>query len=181
MSIRVCAWATPVVAAAIVLGSPAGWADLYRCQGPNGRITYTDNAGSCPQARKHETTGTVQTVPSAPPRAPRPTAFRGSASLPQQAAEAAEASWRQKKAQSEHELEQLEMRRESLRQAVTGCNRGGELWQKDDAGIKRKVSCRKVKGDFEGLESRLAHLRHYLDGGLEDECRRAGCLPGWIR
>ena len=30
-------------------------------------------------------------------------------------------------------------------------------------------------------ERRLAELDAYLEQGLAEECRRAGCLPGWIR
>ena len=31
------------------------------------------------------------------------------------------------------------------------------------------------------LDREEAELRAYLDGGLEEECRQAGCQPGWIR
>lgn len=157
-------------------------ADLYRCEGADGRVTYTDNAAACPQARKHETTGAVQTVPSAPPPVARPASRAAQqGSLTREAEAAAEESWRSRKMQAQEQLEAVEQRRERLREAVGWCNRGGELWKKDEAGIKHGVSCDAVRREFEAIEPRIAELRAYLDGGLEEECRRAGCLPGWIR
>ena len=169
------------LAAAALVVAPAASADLYRCTRPDGRIVFTDNTQACPQARKHEPTGVVQHIQNAPPRATRPAALGGSASLSQQAEASAEASWRAKKAASEAELEHLEGQHESLRSSVTWCNRGGELYQKDDVGIKRSVSCHNVQAEFRALGPRIAKLRRYLAEGLEDECRRAGCLPGWLR
>jgi hypothetical protein len=38
-----------------------------------------------------------------------------------------------------------------------------------------------VRRDYASLEKQQEETRAYLDEGLEEECRRAGCLPGWIR
>ena len=75
----------------------------------------------------------------------------------------------------------LEKRKERLRRYVTWCNRGGELVGRDDAGLKHNVSCSGVRRELESLQADLASARAYLEDGLEEECRRAGCLPGWIR
>ena len=48
-------------------------------------------------------------------------------------------------------------------------------------GIRSSYKCRDVDNEYEQVKARLAGLRLYLDDGLEEECRRAGCLPGWIR
>jgi hypothetical protein len=51
----------------------------------------------------------------------------------------------------------------------------------DDAGIKQAVRCSDVKKELKALEQQEASARHYLQHELAEECRRAGCLPGWIR
>jgi hypothetical protein len=33
----------------------------------------------------------------------------------------------------------------------------------------------------ERLEGEQSAAEEYLREGLEDECRQAGCLPGWLR
>ena len=172
---------TAVLAAGVVLPGAAA-AGLYRCPRPDGSVVYTDNPGSCPNAQSHEPSGAVQRIQGAPPsraaaRAPAP----DQAALQQQAEADNARAWRQKKLQSEQELRGLDQQRENLLQYVTWCNRGGELIQRDASGLNRKVSCGSVRGELEAVDARRAELRAYLDEGLEEECRRAGCLPGWIR
>jgi hypothetical protein len=64
---------------------------------------------------------------------------------------------------------------------VTHCNRGGELLRTDDAGLEQQVSCETVRAQYEKVRERQEKLRDYLDRGLVEECRRAGCQPGWLR
>ena len=68
-----------------------------------------------------------------------------------------------------------------VRRAVGWCNRGHSLYIEDDTGIRRGYDCGKVRKEHEEVRARMAGLRLYLDEGLEEECRCAGCLPGWIR
>ena len=163
-----------------LLASAPAQAELYRCVGADGKVSFTDNPGACGDARVHEPADVIQNVPAVPPPAAprRPAASRR---LQQQAEADAERSWRMKKRQSERELEVLERRREQVRDYVAWCNRGGDLYRKDEAGLKRRVSCDRVDRELEDLEARVASLRAYLDEGLQEECRRAGCLPGWVR
>ena len=51
----------------------------------------------------------------------------------------------------------------------------------DDAGIRQNVPCDDLRRELAELERERAELRAYLEGGLAEECRRAGCLPGWLR
>ena len=124
-------------------------------------------------------------MPDAPahPAAPEPSRHERSQRRRRVAeAEAAEAArWKQKKLEKEQELEQVVARREQLRELVSHCNRGGQAITLDDAGIKRRLSCTVVREEFSSLDTREASVRSYLDEGLKEECRRAGCLPGWIR
>jgi hypothetical protein len=99
-----------------------------------------------------------------------------------QDAEGAEAQrWRALKAAKQDELGEVARDLEYLEQYVKFCNRGGQVLYRDEAGIKRTMSCDDLRGRYSVLEARKSEIRDYLDHGLADECRRAGCLPGWIR
>ena len=66
--------------------------------------------------------------------------------------------------------------------AVKWCNEGFEITTKDRrTGLRQDVACEDVHAERALIESELALARAYLAEGLEDECRQAGCLPGWIR
>jgi hypothetical protein len=153
---------------------------FFRCENSDGSVIFTDNQATCPSARPHELRGSVQKVVSTP----SPSLTRSPAAARDLAAEVeatAESSWRQRKQQKEAELENLEGKAEHLRELVTWCNRGGGLVRTDDAGLRKGVSCSGVRSEFEAVESKIASARHYLDEKLEEDCRRSGCLPGWIR
>lgn len=174
--------------AAIVtlLAAGAASAELLRCAGADGRTIYTDNPALCPGANPFEPKGEVHGIePAAPvhPAAREPSRLERSQRRRRvEEAQAAEAArWKQKKLEKEQELEQVLARREQMRELVSHCNRGGQALTLDDAGIKRRVSCSVVREEFSSLDTREASVRSYLEEGLAEECRRAGCLPGWIR
>jgi len=174
------------VATCVLLSATGVAAELLRCAGADGRTIYTDNPALCPGATSFEPKGEVHGIDPAPPahRAAPPTSRRERQHKRRRVAEAeaAEAArWQQKKLEKEHELEQILARREQMREIVSHCNRGGQALTLDDAGIKRRVSCSVVREEFHSLDTREASLRGYLADGLQEECRRAGCLPGWIR
>lgn len=171
-----------LLAAALLATGEVARAEIYKCRGANGETVYTSDASQCPGAAAHETTGRVHTVEGAPSRAedaPDAAPPGPAAAIDDDAARAA--VWREKKAQTRRALADAERRLESLDKAVTWCNRGYALYREDDSGIRRDVDCRDVHRRFEELQGLRTELRAYLDGGLEEECRRAGCLPGWIR
>jgi hypothetical protein len=170
-----------LVAAALVLGSsePAG-TEIYKCIGADGKTLFTSDPSSCPGAEAHQSTGRVESIPSTPPASrERPPArrrvTRGSGVAGN------EALWRGKKLRAETELRDLELRSQYLYKAVGWCNRGRTLYIEDEHGIRSDYDCKNVDNEYEELKARMAALRLYLDEGLEEECRRAGCLPGWIR
>ena len=169
--------ATPLLAA-----SPA-MAKLYRCELPGGKTVFTDNPAKCPKAEEHEPGGNIQSVPTvgAIPTASTPMPSPGASPLAEQAAADSETKWRQKRQQKEAELAELEQRRAYLEQFVTHCNRGGDVFTKDDAGMKREISCTRVRDERDKISEEVATVRAYLDTGIYEECRRAGCLPGWLR
>jgi hypothetical protein len=43
------------------------------------------------------------------------------------------------------------------------------------------ANCSELKHELDEVETQEAAARDYLATGLAEECRRAGCLPGWVR
>jgi hypothetical protein len=163
--------------------APLARAELFRCEQPGGRVIYTDSATKCAGAAPHEPRGAVQTIaapvpaqsaPSAPPPRAAP---KTRASM--EAARAAE--WRQKKRDAEEALGLLGVREEDLAPFLRICNRGGTLYNERDNGLRRRVSCTQLRDEISDLQAQSAKLRAYLDHKLDADCRRAGCLPGWLR
>jgi len=155
-------------------------AEIYKCVGADGKMLFTGDRSQCPGAERHQSTGRIEKMPARPPATVRrPPARRRGGAIGNAAAK--EALWRGKKIRAETELQGLEGRLEYMRQAVGWCNRGDVLFAEDDTGIRRSYDCRDVHNEYEQLKARQAGLRLYLGEGLEEECRRAGCLPGWIR
>ena len=160
--------------------APPAQAEIYKCVGSDGKTLFTSDASQCPGTRRHEPTGEIQKVPTPSPPAGRavPAGSRGGNLAP---SGGGEALWRGKKLRAEAELRDLGHRIEYVRQAVKWCNRGHSLYAQDEAGLRHEYDCDEVDNEFEQLEARQTGLRLYLAEGLEEECRRAGCLPGWIR
>jgi hypothetical protein len=191
------ALAAPVARVALAVGAallaaPAG-AEMYRCDGPDGRPVFTSDASVCPGAVRHQPSRDVQRVPGAAPSWSGDPALAGEApgrTGPRAAPPAAPggeiedaqaAMWRRKRSQAEEELRGLERGEDELQEIVSWCNRGGELVVEDEVGLRDRYDCTDAREAYERASARLKELRAYLRGGLEDECRRAGCLPGWIR
>ncbi len=159
-------------------------AELFRCTGPDGKTIFTDQKHTCPGAEASEPSGVVHraetpesskrddaSVPAAPARDPHATEVE---------AEAA-AQWKQMKLDAQQRVEEIAARREWIRSYVSYCNRGGYVKTKDEAGLDQVVNCSELRREFHALEAQEASARDYLATGLAEECRRAGCLPGWLR
>jgi hypothetical protein len=158
----------------------AAHAELFRCIGPDGKTIFTDQKHTCPGADASEPAGVVHRAetPETPQGAP---AARASDPHAATADAQAAAHWKQKKREAEHQLEGIHARRDWIRKYVGYCNRGGWVTTRDDAGIQQVVNCTELHREFNGLETQEAAAREYLATGLSEECRRAGCLPGWLR
>ena len=149
------------------------------------RSEDTDNAAKCPGTEPHEPRGVIQAVRTfAPPivsDSPE-SSPRAAHDLEAAVNESQKAVWQQKKQRKESELKNAEAREEYLRQFVTYCNRGGEVVTKNrESGLKSKVKCNDVRSEFESVQKKRTALQAYLNDGLRKECRKAGCLPGWLR
>jgi hypothetical protein len=175
-----------VFAVALVLSGTGARAELFRCTGPDGKTIFTDQKNTCPGAEPSEPTGVVHRAetPESHQSAPDPgTSAPAALSRDPHAADASEAAqWKQKKRDAEQQVAKLQAQREAMDRFVSHCNRPGRYVKtRDDAGIQQVVSCSELKRQFDALESQEVAARNYLATGLPEECRRAGCLPGWLR
>lgn len=164
--------------AGLLLASPAS-SEIYRCTGPDGTVRFTGDASQCPGAKKHEPRKEIQAIPVPSAGRLRPTpAARATTGMTE---EADAARWRGKKLQAQQQLSALEARLPGLQKATGWCNRGNTLYKTDELGRRRTIQCKDVLKEFEQLEQARDEVSRYLAEGLEEECRRSGCLPGWIR
>lgn len=176
-----------LVALALVICANAASAEIYKCTGPNGDVRFTSNASQCPNAQPHapKEDAVLRAEKARPLVSARPGALTRPARAPAKPADASagsESLWRQKKAEAESKLRELEMQVEYVSRAIKWCNRGNTLWTEDDAtGLRKDISCSEVDGEYAALLQQKQEVEQYLAEGLEEECRRAGCLPGWLR
>jgi uncharacterized protein DUF4124 len=160
----------------------AAHAELFRCTGPDGKTIYTDQKQTCPGAEASEPAGVVHRAPT--PDTHDATSSPAAPSRDPHAAEAeadAAAEWKQKKLDAEKQLEEVRARRDWIKTYVSYCNRGAYVTTRDDAGLQQVVNCSELKREFHALEAKEAAASAYLDTGLAEECRKSGCLPGWLR
>jgi hypothetical protein len=181
------------ISALVVAGAsaPPAAAEIYRCTRPDGAVVYSDNKANCPGAGKHEPSGRLQTLSEDAETAPVP----GSAEPAEQAMQPApdapahnaedqrgqKAHWQQLKRTKEAELRALEERHAQIGRFVAACNRGQRIISRDATGIKYGVSCDRIRAEHAETLKLQAPLREYIETGLAQDCRRAGCLPGWLR
>lgn len=169
---------------AVTALATAAHAELFRCTGPDGKTIYTDQKHTCPGADASEPAGVVHRAetPEGPKRdADVVPAARSSEPHAPDAAEQAAALWKQKKRDAEERVEEIHARRDWIRKYVGYCNRGAWITTRDEAGIQQVVNCTELHRELTSLETQEAAAREYLATGLPEECRRAGCLPGWLR
>jgi len=179
--------ATPLLAKAalplaLALAAPAS-GEIYRCRGADGQDHFTSDAAACPGAQKHQPSREVQRLgggeaarEESDPKAPAPAAAE-----PPLSEDAQAAMWKRKRTEAESERSRLSRSLVELEEVVTWCNRGGDLALEDELGMRQEYDCADAQATYAKQTARLSELRRYLASGLEEECRRAGCLPGWIR
>jgi hypothetical protein len=170
-------WIAFVAIAALAATETA--AELFRCTGPDGKTIFTDQKGACPDAEPFEPSGVVHSAPPSPTRPPA--AVQRDRHLSERAEEEAAKVWKQKKRDAEARIERIQQRRERMKPYVGHCNRGGYVTTRDEAGIEDAVNCSVLRREFAALDDQEAEARNYLENVLPEECRKAGCLPGWLR
>jgi len=177
----ICAIAIGVVG---LTSFDAARAELFRCSGPDGDVIFTDDASVCPGAEPFEAKKQIHTVQSGVP-ASQGDGERAAAEQQRRMLERAEsgeaALWKAKQQQAQYELRAIEHYRDRLDGLVAWCNQGGRVVTYDDAGIKQSKNCAELKEELTQVEARVVALSDYVERGLAEECRKAGCLPGWLR
>jgi hypothetical protein len=177
-----------VLLLAVSLCATAARGELFRCTGPDGKVIFTDQKQNCPGAEPSEPTGVVHRAETPEParrdpsgERPQPASLSRDPHATSVDAEAA-ARWRQKKLDAEQRLAKIQQQRVEMDRFVSHCNRPGRyVTTRDDAGIQQRVGCSELKRQFDDLAGQETAARDYLAKGLPDECRREGCLPGWVR
>ena len=165
-----------MVLLALALPATAAHAELFRCTGPDGKTIYTDQKQMCPGAEPSEPTGVVHRAETPEGAPAAPSRETGALEVHSEAAQ-----WKQKRLDAESAIEKIQARRAWMKPYVGHCNRGGWVTTRDDAGIPQQVNCSVLRREFAALDQQEAEARAYLTEGLAEECRRAGCLPGWLR
>jgi hypothetical protein len=155
-------------------------AELYRCRGADGQPRFTNDPASCAGAAPHEPRTRIQRIET-PPAASSPQDPQRRHGDTQDLEAGQAALWRGRLREAERERDALRQEIERLSKLVTWCNRGGTVASTDPSGIRRQVSCEQVRSRWRQQEERLKQLQAYLREGIHEECRRAGCLPGWLR
>jgi hypothetical protein len=182
------------VLAVLSLAAPARAGGLYRCVRPDGTVLFSDQANACPDGSRHEPQNRLQVLPS-----PSGPASIAPGDDPAEPAVEQEQYWRELAATRRRELEEAERRAALLEEQYATCRRGAHvrirppdrpLWpavvlpqQRDPEQEEQEAdaSCDESRRVFEEAQTEVEVLRLYLEEGLEDDCRRAECLPGWIR
>jgi len=177
-----------IALALALLTSSAARAEIFKCVGPNGEVTFVSSAAQCPNAQPLVLKdAAVQRIEKAEPLASArpgagPVARRAPAAAAASDSAGAEALWRNKKAEARQRLQRIDAELQYLQAAVRWCNEGNLLWREDPrTGIRKDVPCSDVDAMKASLDEEKERAEGYLAEGLEEECRRAGCLPGWLR
>jgi hypothetical protein len=173
----------PAFGALLVLLTADAEAGIYRCTGADGKTVFTGNPAACPNAKPHVLKKQVQTIVDdrgfrARQRRSRPAAHRAG---PGAGGDGIEQMWRNKRPDAERRLQQAEQQLVRTKQITKFCNRGGELYRSGKSGIRKHVPCKQLHAEAAAAQLKRDELVQYLADGLEDECRRAGCQPGWVR
>jgi hypothetical protein len=165
------------MALGLVLGLAAGaGTGIYECVGPDGKTVFTSDANACPGTKPHVLQKQLQTVVEGQGQRSRPAARRSGGSN-----DGIERMWRSKRPAAEQELRQAEEHLRQMLSVVKSCNRGGEWYQTGESGIRQHIPCEELRDRLQEAQQKRDDLVEYLANGLEDECRRAGCQPGWVR
>ncbi len=139
------------------------------------------NGADVPQAWREGRTQSVAPSPRLAELEPPPARPRHDPGATARLEEAQAAAWRARRDETDRRLREAEAGLPALQRAVGWCHRGDGVYRTDDLGMRHEVDCTELEDRVERLGEEVARLRLYLEEGLEEDCRRAGCLPGWIR
>lgn len=162
--------------------SQAGEILTYRT--PDGGVGITDEPKLVPPGseilrRDPETPQRDERIPDAAPMSPshRNASAQGVGDPDPDAAEAAR--WRQKLLQAHQEEQGAAHALELAERDYRSCRRRESLGSSSQTRIPGETSC--DEAPVAAAQHEWERAQAYAEDGIEDECRRAGCLPGWLR
>jgi hypothetical protein len=160
-----------LLASLLVLLPLAASGEIYRCPGPEGKVVF--QSAPCGDRQPYQPKGNVlRARPGAPAPAPRSTsAPRPAAQAPSGGKTTDEPFWRGKFKQARADAKKLEQQAEQARKQFHRCR------SRHSANSR----CKSEKLKMLEAEKRATKARHYVENGIGEECRRAGCQPGWVR
>jgi hypothetical protein len=166
------------------LAQPTLAGELLTYRTPDGNMGITDNPKLVPPGsqilrRDPETPQQGETsrdpVPPAAARRSLPTTRSGDADPDVAAA----ARWRQRLRQARQEEERAAHALEQAERDYRSCRHRENFGSSYQAHIPGETTC--DEAPVVAAQHEYERAKAYAEDGIEDECRRAGCLPGWLR
>ncbi|HTF36294.1 MAG TPA: hypothetical protein VK714_21640 [Myxococcota bacterium] len=169
---------------AALMAQPALAGELLTYRTPDGGLGITDNPKLVPPGseilrRDPETPqrGETSRDPVSPPTARRSIPARRSGEADPDRAEATR--WRQRLRQARQEEERAAHALQQAERDYRSCRHRENFGSSYQAHIPGETAC--DEAPVVAAQQEYERAKAYAEDGIEDECRRAGCLPGWLR
>lgn len=160
------------------MGQPALAGELLTYRTPEGGLGITDNPKLVPpgsEILRHDPEtpqrGETSRDPVSPPSA------RRSGEADSDTAEATR--WRKRLRQARQEEERAAHALQQAKRDYRSCRHRENLGSSYQDHIPGETAC--DEAPVVAAQQEYERARAYTEDGIEDECRRAGCLPGWLR
>jgi hypothetical protein len=160
----------------------AGWpADILTYRAPDGSVGITDDPKLVPPGSE-----ILRRDPKTPARrqanfetaaTPRNLSPQRSGDTDRDAAE--ENHWHQKLRQARQDEERAAHALELAERDYRSCRHRENLGSAYQTHLPGETAC--DEAPVEAAQQEYERAKAYAEDGIEDECRRAGCLPGWLR
>jgi hypothetical protein len=153
---------------------------------PDGSLGITDDPKLVPPGseilrRDPEThrrgQASSETDPSPPATPPRDASAKPSGDADPDSAE--ETRWRQKLRQARQDEERAAHALELAERDYRSCRHRENLGSAYQAHVPGETAC--DEAPVAAAQHDYERAKAYAEDGIEDECRRVGCLPGWLR
>jgi hypothetical protein len=181
--------------AGLALGAAPAAAELIEYRLPDGSTGFTDAAEHVPPDAEIVST---REEAAPPPEASAPVEAERAAAAPAAPARDAEpepdleaeeeARWRERARQAQRAAREARIHAEAAERVYADC-RGSQsywMWRQrvpgwHDPELRDSTACQDEGAALQSAQEAVAEADSYLADGLFEDCRRAGCLPGWIR
>ncbi|HME69467.1 MAG TPA: hypothetical protein VKM54_06315 [Myxococcota bacterium] len=168
----------------VFAAQPALAGELLTYRTPDGNLGITDEPKLVPPGSEilRRDAETPRRGAASPDAAPAPTAHRnlsakGSGDADPDAAEAMR--WRQKLRQARQDEERAAHALELAERDYRSCRHRENFGSSYQTHIPGETAC--DEAPVAAAQHEYERAKAYAEDGIEDECRRAGCLPGWLR